>query len=194
MRNLRLGGFHILMAFLGTIGKRMESSGLEDILIESGTFASGSIPTIMSGKAYNRAVRAHKLMAEALPRILNDCIELCDGDVAKAIRSQIMKVREHFANSKADNIPSAVDNLSVEVNPFIQKKTTLCTEGKKTSTMFSFWHEYLQMVDILLHFIRAERTGHWELHLSSLAAMIPYFFAYDRMNYARYATVYLAQM
>lgn len=48
---LRMGGFHILIAFLGTIGKRMKASGLEDILIESGSFASGSLPAIMNGKA-----------------------------------------------------------------------------------------------------------------------------------------------
>ena len=66
---LRLGGFHIAIAFLAVIGKRMASSGLEDILIESGVFAEGSVPGIMNSKSYNRAVRAHKLMMEALNRI-----------------------------------------------------------------------------------------------------------------------------
>lgn len=66
---LRLGGFHILTSFLAVIGKRMEASGLEDILIDSGVFAQGSVSAIMSGKAYNRAARAHELMAECLHRL-----------------------------------------------------------------------------------------------------------------------------
>ena len=50
------------------------------------------------------------------------------------------------------------------------------------------------MVLTALRFIRAERDGIWQLHLSSLAEMLPYFHAYDHTNYARWATVYLADM
>ena len=47
---------------------------------------------------------------------------------------------------------------------------------------------------ILLALLRPERTSNWQLHLSSVAALIPYFFAMDRQNYARYLPVYLADM
>ena len=50
------------------------------------------------------------------------------------------------------------------------------------------------MVLILHRFIRAERDGIWELHIDSLTEMIHYFFAYDRVNYARWASVFLADM
>ena len=50
------------------------------------------------------------------------------------------------------------------------------------------------MVLRALLFIRAEQDGIWQLHLSSLAEMLPYFHAYDHTNYARWATVYLADM
>ena len=40
---IRLGDFHIAMAYLGTIGKRFQDSGLEDILIEADIVAPGSI-------------------------------------------------------------------------------------------------------------------------------------------------------
>ena len=50
------------------------------------------------------------------------------------------------------------------------------------------------MVNLLLHFIQAERTGDWKLHLAAAAAMTPYFFATDRRNYARWLPVYLAVM
>ena len=55
---IRLGGTHMARCFLATIGKCFEASGMEDIFIESGLFASGSIPRIFNGKAYNKGVIA----------------------------------------------------------------------------------------------------------------------------------------
>jgi hypothetical protein len=42
------------------------------------------------------------------------------------------------------------------------------------------------MVQQLLLFVRATRTTDWDLHLSAIRSMLPWFFAYDRVNYARY--------
>ena len=50
------------------------------------------------------------------------------------------------------------------------------------------------MVMILLQVIKADRTGNWNLHLSSTAAMIPHFFNMDRTNIACWMPVYLADM
>ena len=61
-----------------------------------------------------------------------------------------------------------------------------CKATRRTvSKMFAFWEEYLAMVNILVQFIKAERTADWSLHLTTVAAMLPYFFAMDRQNYAR---------
>ena len=48
------------------------------------------------------------------------------------------------------------------------------------------------MVDLLLQLSKAERTGNWKLHLYTVAAMVPYFFAMDRHNYSRWLPVYLS--
>lgn len=50
------------------------------------------------------------------------------------------------------------------------------------------------MVGSLLRFVRATRTADWDLHLASIEEIIPWFFAYDRVNYARYLPVYLFEM
>ena len=50
------------------------------------------------------------------------------------------------------------------------------------------------MVTSLLQFVKVERTGNWKLHLSSIVAMLPHFFAMDRQNYTRYLPVYLTDM
>ena len=57
------------MACLGTIGKRFQDSGLEDILIEADIVAPGSINGILNGHHYNRSIRANKMMYEVLVRL-----------------------------------------------------------------------------------------------------------------------------
>lgn len=53
---------------------------------------------------------------------------------------------------------------------------------------------YIQLVDVLLALIRASRDGNWHLHLHAIREMIPWCFAYDKVNYARYLPAYYAQM
>ena len=57
-----------------------------------------------------------------------------------------------------------------------------------------FWNSYLEMVATLLSLIRATREGNWELHLECIKAVLPWFFAYDHTNYARFLPVYLVHM
>ena len=59
---------------------------------------------------------------------------------------------------------------------------------------FAFWSVYIEMVQVLLLYIRATRTSDWALHLSALRSMIPCFFATDRINYARYSPCYWLEM
>jgi len=39
---------------------------------------------------------------------------------------------------------------------------------------FRIWLTYMDMVEILLDFIRAERDGNWTLHLDAFAVMLPW--------------------
>ena len=50
------------------------------------------------------------------------------------------------------------------------------------------------MVETLLGLLRASRERDWELHLSSISEIVPWCFAYDNLNYARYLSVYLREM
>lgn len=60
--------------------------------------------------------------------------------------------------------------------------------------MLVFWMQYMKMVSTLLQFLRAEREGNWNVHLSSLAEMLPWIMVYDHTNYSRWAPVYLFHM
>ena len=52
----------------------------------------------------------------------------------------------------------------------------------------------MNMVDILRKFIKAERTGNWNLHLQSVYEMLPYFVSSGHPLYAKSAYVHLQMM
>lgn len=66
---IRMGIFHTICILLSILGKRFQDAGLRDRCVESGVIVEGSIAGVMEGRKYNRAVRLHKLVYEALMRV-----------------------------------------------------------------------------------------------------------------------------
>ena len=66
--------------------------------------------------------------------------------------------------------------------------------SKISQPLFIVFRHYMKMVLEMMLFIRAVRTGNWELHLLALETFIKYFFAHDKLNYACMIPVYLADM
>ena len=164
----RMGEFHTCMAFMATIGKMFKFSGLEDILIEARTVAPGSINGVVSGHMFNRALRSHKLLYEALGRLqVEHFVENTDVDV------------EGLTNVEDDNLHQA--EVYSNFQDFVTKQ---CSERP----IYSLWNTYLTLVRLLLTFIRATRESNWDLHVLCLRRMLPWFFAFDRQNYARYVS------
>ena len=59
---------------------------------------------------------------------------------------------------------------------------------------FKFWWNYMEMVSILLMISRAQREGIWDRYLHSFHHMMPFFFKYVHLNYARWGSVYISEM
>ena len=68
----RLGGFHTTMSFLGSIGKLMAGSGIEELLAE--VYAENSVEHMLSGKAVSRSSRGHFLVGSSLKDLLFDLV------------------------------------------------------------------------------------------------------------------------
>ena len=69
---IMMGGFHLLM---GIIGHRFGDAGLVELAVEPDAVAGGSIEKILSGKNYSRAIKMHKILYEALIRVLINAFE-----------------------------------------------------------------------------------------------------------------------
>lgn len=185
---IRLGGLHILMNFLKCIGQHMASSGLEDLWVESGVYGESTAQTILAGKSYNRGVRAHKMTYEALWRLL---VEKQGPGIDADDLAKLTGIA--FARSDQDMIKNTVERLEAHLRTCPNFLDIVDTENADSPT-YTYWRGYMKMVEIMLDFIRAERDGNWQLHLSSFQSMLPYFFLYDHTNYARWGTIYISDM
>jgi len=194
---LCMGIFHTICMFLRILGKRFADAGLRDILVETGIVAQGSVSAVLDGKQYNRGVRVHKIVYEALMRLIWNHFyqSLEKTDDANRIRVaeglyNIACVTDSLDEKSMQNIleNASVIYLLAEFNKFLGFLRT------SNGSLSAFWMSYIDMVHILLDTIRASREGNWNLHLASLRCIIPWCFAYDHCNYARYLPVYFAQM
>ena len=66
----RLGGLHVSMNFLKAIGDHMNGSGVADVWWKMELLGPDAVELVLAGNAYNRAMRALKLILQALWRLL----------------------------------------------------------------------------------------------------------------------------
>ncbi|XP_077972179.1 uncharacterized protein LOC120332986 [Styela clava] len=186
---LRLGEFHTAMTYLACIGKWFGDAGLRDIIIEAELCAEGSLTGVLSGHHYNRSVRCHKLIYEALHRLRWQSFleEISETDY-NLVKKVISDLKEHFPSHMYAEVA-----VSPEYNTVYQKYVGFIKSKSKCPT-FRFWSSYLEMIEILLLFLRATKEGNWALHLSAVRAMCPWMFITNRNKYARYLPIYYLEM
>lgn len=102
----------------------------------------------------------------------------CKDEETIDVKDQIEKVATLFKrdekasrNDVKDAVGDLVDALSEQ---HVRDKLAKFEDHFSTQPNFAFWSTYIHMVEVLLDFIRANRNGHWKLHLSSFAAMLPW--------------------
>ena len=69
-----------------------------------------------------------------------------------------------------------------------------CVQRRRASPQFQFWNMVLTMELAIFTLIRSFREGNFELCRYALYEMIPYFFANDNVNYARWIPIHLRDM
>ncbi|KAJ8878764.1 hypothetical protein PR048_019350 [Dryococelus australis] len=173
---LRLGGLYLLVSFMGSIGFIMSGSGIEELWMQ--VYAKSSVTHMISGHPFYRAVRAHMLTSQSLITTILG-MENLFGVYQEEFHKLFLEV---LTGEKM--IPDAVES------PVLRK----CTALSERSRTGKLWVQYVQQVDILHLFIRAERSGDWELHLKCVRSMLPYLHAAGHVHYAKSAHLYVQQI
>lgn len=179
---VRLGGFHLLMSFMGAIGVIMAGSGLKDLI--ACIFAENSIPKIMSGHSYSRAIRAHFLAHQALGTLVVESIDFSVED-----RAVLENLLTNLDRSVVLTAGESEEFQRIEMK-FHQALDHLQSNGPTAQ----LWIQYFKMVTLVKKFIEAERMGNWSLHIQTVKQMIPFFHAAGHLFYAKCAHLYLQDM
>ena len=85
----------------------------------------------------------------------------------------------HITMKMKLDVKETIQRLCDTIIPLESKFVRFNKEAKDISYLFSYWDDYISMVQLLLQFIKSERSGDWLLHLSTTAAMIPHVFEMD---------------
>ena len=113
----RLGGFHQVISFLGSIGCLMEGSGLRAAL--ENVYAPVTFGHMFSGKAFARAIRGHMLCASAVLSLL---LEEFRDSISSEEKSQLAKILDTFnptltePGDKVKNLVSWLENKKFELS------------------------------------------------------------------------------
>ena len=181
---VRLGGFHLLMSFMGAVGYIMGGSGLKELW--SLIYAVDSIEKMLNGHAYARALRAHFLTHLALTVFILRKLEIDDS-----VREQIFSLHESVMNKGVSPVDAAESPALVSVMEKMEAVKHSASCESRTATL---WIQYMNQVMLMHDFVRAERCGDWKLHLQAIRKMLPHFHASAHLAYAKCAHLYLQQM
>lgn len=188
---LMMGGFHLEMNFLGSIGYLMSGSGIQEIL--ELVYAPNTVTHILSGKAVARAKRAHFLLDTILNALLNDAIKesLEDCDEWNSLIDKTGNLFDDLLASRITSEELASNKVLLSMKDIIDRfKSKLINESRTAK----LWLQYMNMVDILKDFLRSERTGNWKFHLKNIERKLPFYAASGHNLYTKCAYIYLQEM
>ena len=172
-------------------------------------YAPNAVVHMLAGEALACAVRAHLIIESALNALLlsdvmninlfstsEDEAESSLEVVATDLCSRNSDLQEDFilCEKLMNNSHSVHQVCQTEVIQKLKEslKSNVCS--LQSSRTASLWLQYLDIIDILRNFIRAQHIGNWELHLQSLSDMLPYLAASEHNHYTKCVWIYLQQM
>ena len=180
-----LSGLHISMNYLGVIGRHVSHSGLNELWVECDILGANDAQNVMGGKGYARAIMIHKLTLQAVWQLLLPRLNAFLRGIDLTLRADLLDLSTVI---DADHIAHMVEKLTSD--RFQQAMKDLIADDPTVE----FWWSYMTKVSILLCLTRAQCDGLWDMHLYAFKWMLPFFFWYDHINYARWGSVYLAEM
>lgn len=69
-----------------------------------------------------------------------------------------------------------------------------CEERIRSVPLFQYWFITLKLQLLALIFVRSIRTGNFQLYIDILTKIVPWFFALDRVHYARWLPIHIRDM
>eukprot|EP00795_Rhopilema_esculentum_P015939 gene15939-biopygen5325 len=199
---LRLGAFHTEMSFLGSIGYLMRGSGLQESLeliyadnvvphILTGKAISRAVRGHQLVETALNAILLSKACDVPLPTDADREQDAADTKGEAQEAQQRDRGAEAAAELETPEVSSDLRNLKDMFESLMQGRVSMgyvcqshdledvrqkildAKSSSSNSRTGKLWLQYLEMIEILRTFIKAERTGDWNLHLQTVQAMLP---------------------
>jgi hypothetical protein len=151
----RLGELHIVFAVLKVIGKYIQGSGIDQVLIEAGIYSTTTLGQILEGKHMKRAMEAHMVIYLS---------------VCKIYLEQFFK-KHPEASQRLTEITNSLLQINLQeitMDRFEASVTALKNDGileafqkfdQSLQQQAQFLRNYMIMYEILLQFVRENREG-----------------------------------
>ena len=195
---IMMSGFHTICNLLSIIGKLFGGAGLSDLAVEIRAISQGSIRNVHLGKQYNLGIRLHKYIYEALMRIIwrqfLDHLKTDSSDVFFSKFQTVNELTQQFSDNMCNQTFRSAIEDPVMINVMEKFEEYLHFLKNDNGPLSAFWMTYIDLVELLLGFIRSHREGDWLLFMFCIQKMIPWCFAMDKINYARYLSINFAEM
>ena len=172
-----LGPFHTQCVMMSAIFKRYEGSEFEEVLIQAGVVAAGSVKQALTGKHFRRGLRCFRLFSEALISKLLKDVNL-SAETKKKLDMLRDTTQDQETRSAAHEALMGETEISDLVNNIFNH-----VDG---SDMADYWKDFLDMTDALMQSVHACHTVDFDEYVSSVRAMLPWIYAYDKQNYGRW--------
>jgi len=154
-------------------------------MYQAGLSTSGPIKGVLSGKHYNRSWAIHKSFSEARHRLF---LEAYMPDLLNGL---VDIVHNKVPTDAAQELSEEVGFSSVEQQ--YQQTKYQCLRGDYGKTP-QFWAIYIEAVDCQHKLHYSINLNEYDLRLKCWTDSLPFCFAMNKQNYARYGTFYCRQL
>ena len=190
---ITIGSFHLICAYLKMLGKKMDGTGLSDVLLESGLMTSGSLKGVLQGQNYSRAMYCHKALLEGLERMLLQKYAMLSKDSEQFLGlppHSMEKLRVFSEVRNQANLDCLMSDKAIKQMMDGYEKFKEEMRGGKHGKTAQLWMSYLDHVWLVLSLLKAVKSNDYELYCYCLYHMADLFFSFDGQNYARYLTFF----
>ena len=190
---LGLGGFHMEKTVIACLGKYLQDSGADSILVENRIFGSIVATNVLNGGHYARGISGMSIFAEVMQRLqLKSFFNHNDINKYPGLMCHIKEIQNQFLQDINHEIINATfENAISSLHDFMNDFNEFKKLGSELNYPFRYWNFSLDDIyPILRNLTLSLREGDWFLYVAALKDTLPLFFAFDRTNYSRWGSIF----
>ena len=162
------------------------------MMVESGVFAKLTAEHILSGKDFDRALRAILIIDEVLNRRFLLQFVQWAKETSHQISPVLLEKLDGLDIRNQDEIDKVMEMMQSEFLPVLEM---FRSEGRAASSLFRFWDDYLTEVSLPIKmYLAASRHGIWDMYHFAKMKLLPFLFSSNRSVYSRYMPYMVLQM